>query len=120
MHCCFNIYKRPQDGEPNKKKSNKLKDITIARQDSKKFKEMEDYDIRICYWGDGSAGKILQSGENYSAEYKIVIHNDELKNRIIEVLSNIDWHKELNCIAMLKIQQFHIYDVLRKYIPEIK
>lgn len=119
LHCCFNIYKRPKNGL-NKKKRSKLKDIQIIRQDSKKYAETQDYDLRMCYWGNGSAGKILKNDEQkYSAEYKIVIHNKELKDKIINVLETVDWHEELNKIAMLKIQQFHINDVLKKYIPEI-
>ena len=120
LHCCFNIYKRPVCGKLNKRNSNKLKDITIVRQDSKKFQTMDKYDLRMCYWGDGSAGKILKDGESYSAEYKLVINNKDLKDEIINVLSTVNWHRELNCIAMLKIQQFHIYDILRKYIDSIK
>lgn len=120
LHCCFNIYKRPKDGQFNKKQSNKLKDITIVRQDSSKYNDIE-CDIRMCYWGNGSAGKILtDTNEKYSGEYKIIIHNQKLKNEIIKVLNEVDWHKELNKIAMLKIQQFHIYNVLKKYIPNIK
>lgn len=118
LHCCFNIYQRPVNGL-NKKKSKKLKDVTIVRQDSKKYNEITNYDLRMCYWGNGTAGKILNEGESYSAEYKIIIHNKELKEKIISVLNGVDWHKELNKIAMLKIQQFHIIEVLKKYIPEI-
>lgn len=120
LHCCFNIYKRPLNNKLNKKPKRKLKDIEIIRQDSKKYSEVNNYDLRMCYWGDGSAGKILKEGENYSAEYKIIIHNNELREKIIETLSNVDWKKELNCIAMLKIQQFHIINVLKKYIHEIE
>ena len=119
LHCCLNIYRRPLNKELNKKPSVKLKDITIIRQDSKNYKE-SDYDIRMCYWGDGTAGKILTNNEHYSAEYKIKIHNDKLKNKIIDVLNNINWHNELNKIAMLKIQQFHIVKVLKEQIPEIQ
>ena len=118
LHCCFNIYKRPQKGL-NKPKIKKLKDITIYRQDSKGYLE-KDFDIRMCYWGNASAGKILKEHEHYSAEYKIKIHNLELKDKIIEVLNKVDWKKELNYIAMLKIQQFHIYELLKRKIPEIK
>ena len=118
LHCCFNIYKRPQKGL-NKPKIKKLKDITIYRQDSKGYLE-KDFDIRMCYWGNASAGKILKEHEHYSAEYKIKIHNLELKDKIIEVLNKVDWKKELNYIAMLKIQQFHIYKLLKREIPEIK
>lgn len=121
LHCCFNIYRRPKNGALNTKKKNKLNDITIIRQDSKKYKEVgDDFDIRMCYWGNGSAGKILSDDENYSAEYKIIINNPELKDEVIHVLTNVNWWNELNCIAMLKIQQFHVIKVLKKYIPNIK
>ena len=99
-------------------KENKLETIKIIRQDSKGYSDFNDFDIRLCYWGNGSAGKILKEGESYSAEYKIKIHSD-FKEDVIELLNNINWFDELNCIAMLKIQQFHIINVLRKYIPNI-
>lgn len=119
LHCCFNIYKRPESGESNKKPVAKLKDITIYRQDSKGYNDKE-FDIRMCYWGDGTAGKILKDGENYSAEYKIKINNEDLKDEIIGVLTTFDWKEYLNCIAMRKIQQFHIVDVLKEHIKNIK
>lgn len=118
VHCCLNIYVRPKNGL-NKKKSSKLKDIEIVRQDSKRYNNF-DFDIRMCYWGDATAGKILKDGEAYSGEYKIKIHNEALKDTIIKTLSSVNWKTELNSTAMLKIQQFHIYDVLRKYIKEIR
>ena len=119
LHCCFNIYKRNSNGGLNQKVSNKLKDITIIRQDSKSYSEIP-FDIRMCYWGDGSAGKILKGDEKYSGEYKIVINNNELKNDIIRVLTMVDWREELNKIAMLRIKQYDVYNVLKKYIPSIK
>ena len=72
----------------------------------------------MCYWGNGSAGKILNTGDKYSAEYKIKI-KEEFRDEVKKILENINWFKELNCIAMLKIQQFHIINVLKKYIPRI-
>ena len=119
LHCCFNIYSRPKSGELNKKPVTKLKDISIYRQDSTDY-DKKDFDIRMCYWGDGTAGKILKDNEHYSAEYKIKIHNEELKDNIFRVLTTFNWKEYLNCIAMRKIQQFHIIDVLKKEIPEIK
>lgn len=118
VHCCLNVYVRPEGGL-NKKKTNKLKDITIVRQDSKKYNDFE-YDIRMCYWGDGTAGKILKEDEHYSGEYKIKIHNKELKDEIIKVLSNINWKSELNSTAMCRIKQYHIIDILKKNIKDIK
>lgn len=119
LHCCFNIYKRPANGL-NKKQKIKLKDIDIIREDTKKYTETKVYDLRMCYRGDGSAGKILEEGESYSSEYKIIINNKELKEEIISVLKKVDWKKELNNISMLKIQQFHIHKILKREIPNIK
>ena len=83
LHCCFNIYKRNPNGL-NKSKKIKLKDIKIIRQDSKGYSDILDYDLRMCYWGNGSAGKILKDNETYSAEYKIIINNKKLKDNIIK------------------------------------
>lgn len=74
----------------------------------------------MCYWGDGTAGKILKDNEHYSAEYKIKIHNESLKSEIIKYLSKFDWKDYLNCIAMRKIQQFHIIKILQENFPTIK
>lgn len=117
VHCCLNIYKRPNNGL-NKKKTERLKDITIIRNDKKGYDKI-GYDIRICSWGS-SAGKILKEDECYSGEYKIIIHNEVLKENIINLLTTIDFEKELNFTAMPKIQQFHIIKILKKYIPNIK
>jgi hypothetical protein len=118
LHCCFNIYKRPSGGL-NQKKSDKLEDIVIIRQDAKNYLNL-NFDLRMCYWGNGSAGKILQEGESYSGEYKIQIKNNELRDKIIQTLSTVNWKEELNFIAMLRIKQYNIVEVLKKYIPEIK
>lgn len=119
LHCCFNVYRRPENGELNKKPVLKLKDISIYRQDSKGY-DNRDFDIRMCYWGDGTAGKILKDNEHYSAEYKIKVNDVSKKEEIIKVLSTFNWKEYLNCIAMRKIQQFHIIDVIQKNVDKIR
>lgn len=118
LHCCFNIYKRPEGCDTNIKPKSKLKDISMYRQDSNGYDE-KDFDIRMCCWGE-SAGKILKDNEHYSAEYKIKVNNPELKDDVVTVLSNFDWKSYLNCIAMMKIQKFHIIDVLKSNIRYIE
>ncbi len=114
LHCCFNIYRRPKNGGINKKSSTKLPFIKICRNDSKGYDNFE-YDLRMCAWGDGTAGKILLDGEHYSAEYKIKVdENYPLYNEIVTFLKNFDWREYLSCIAMRKIQQFHIIDIIKK------
>lgn len=120
LHCCFNIYKRPKNGL-NKSKISKLKDIKIIRQDSKNYADIKDFDIRMCYWGNGSAGKILtDDNEHYSGEYKIIIHNEKLKDEIIKVLNEVDWKEEISKIAMRRIKQYNIINILKREIPEIQ
>lgn len=119
LHCCFNIYRRPASGEHNRKKTQKLKDITIWRQDCRGYAG-KDFDVRMCYWGNGSVGKVLGIGENYSAEYKIKIHNTHLKECIIDVLTTFDWKDYLKCISMKRLKQYHIIEVLKYKIPSIK
>ena len=95
-----------------------MKDIEIVRQDSKRYADF-DFDIRMCYWGDATAGKILSDNESYSGEYKIKIHNSKLKERILHILKNTNWKKELKSTAMCRIKQYHIVDLLKREIPEI-
>lgn len=116
LHCCFNIYRRPKNGFNSFKKT-KLDCVKIIRQDSKNYIN-EWFDLRMCYWGNGSAGKILKDSETYSAEYKLQI-KEPFKEKVIKVLESTRWIDELDKIAMLKIQQHHIISKLKKEIPEI-
>ena len=116
VRCCLNIYVRPERGL-NKKSKKTLKDVEIVRSDSKKYSNFE-YDIRMCQWGD--VGKILKEGENYSSEYKIKIHNEDLKDKILDILFNTDWKKEITPTTLCGLCKHHIIAVLKRNIPEIK
>ena len=115
VRCCLNIYVRPEKGL-NKKSKKTLKDVEIVRSDSKKYSNFE-YDIRMCQWGD--VGKILKEGENYSSEYKIKIHNEDLKDKILNILFNTDWKKEITPTTLCGLCKHHIIEVLKRNIPEI-
>lgn len=119
LNCVLNIYKRPENGL-NKKPNFKMQDLTIVRESNKGYDDIQNYDLRMVYWGSGCAGKILKpTDKRYAGEYKITIHNEKLKNKIIEVLSTTDWFKELKVIAMMRIKHYHIYNILKREIPEI-
>lgn len=120
LHCCLNIYRRPNDSTLNKKPVNRLKDVLIVRQDSKKYNEIEDYDVRMCYWGDGTAGKILSDDEEYSAEYKIIINSDSKRNEIKSFIEGFDWNKYVKGIAMKRLKQYQIIEVLQNNVKGIK
>jgi len=119
IHCVLNIYKRPEKGL-NSKPDFKMKDLTIIRETYKGYNDIDNFDLRMVYWGSGCAGKILSKDDKrYAGEYKIFIHNDKLKSRIIEVLSNTNWKNEIKNVAMMRIKHYHIYNVLKREIPEI-
>lgn len=120
LHCCFNIYKRNCSGKLNSKQSNKIDFIDICRYDSIGY-DAFDYDIRMCYWGNGSAGKIIyDNNKTYAAEYKIRIHNDKYKQQIIDLLTNFNWKEYKKSISMLRISQTDIYTVIRDNVTIIE
>lgn len=118
LHCCFNIYKRPVKGL-NERRTNRLKDVEIIRQDSKKYHSVKDYDLRIQRVGE-YMGRVIPDGESYGGEYKIVVKNKSIKNKVIKVLSDVDWQKELTFISTPYLLNAHIVDLLKREIPEIK
>lgn len=119
LHCCFNIYRRPSNGHINDKPKSNLKGIKFLRNDSKGYEEA-NYDVRICLWGDGTCGKILNESEHYSAEYKISV-SDKLENKdeIVNFIKTHDWRSEVNCIAMKKLQKFHFINAIKKQFPNL-
>ncbi|MGL6024872.1 MAG: hypothetical protein ACRC0F_09655 [Cetobacterium sp.] len=117
LHCCFNIYRRPSDGL-RKRINTKLQCVRIIRQDSKNYSN-EWFDIRMCYWGNGSAGKILtDKTEAYSGEYKIQVHKN-YKESVKKALEEVVWIERLNKIAMLRIKQYDIVELLKEKIKDI-
>ena len=117
VHCCLNVYVRPKNGI-NKKTIIKLKDVEIVRQDSKKYENFE-FDIRMCNWGVSSSGKILKEGERYAGEYKIKIHNEDLKDKIIDVLTNTNWKTDKDIATAGFVKIYNIITILKREIPEI-
>lgn len=119
LHCVFNIYRRPKNGILNPRPVHKMKGITICRNDSRKYPTFP-YDIRMCAWGDATAGKILSDDEDYSAVYKIAI-SDALPNKdeIISFIRSFDWNGYVSGVAMKKIQQHHIITVLKEQFKEV-
>lgn len=120
LHCCLNIFKRNPNGLNKRRKILKLKDVTIVRKDACKNYSDVEYDLRICRWGCGSMGKILNEDEHFAGEYKIKIHNKKLKDEIKKVLMEVDWKERIKAIASPAIHQYHIIELLKEKIPEIK
>lgn len=110
LHCCFNVYLRPAHGL-NKKPSVANKLVRIIRNDMQGY-DKAPYDVRICGWGNGSAGKILTEGEHYSCEYKIKVLDESRKTEIVDFIKSYPWVKKACGIAMRRLKQFHIHSAL--------
>lgn len=124
VHCCLNIYRRPVNGKLYKKeKQFNLKDITMkeVRKSRNQYLSKEfDYDIGICKWG--SVGKIIEKGKEgtYHQELYIRCNNDDLRERVVETIKNIDWEKFVVSEKSPTISQWMVRKYLKEQIPELE
>lgn len=123
LHCCFNIYKRPETGMLNEYKKETFNGIKIYRKDGCDYNRITDYDIRMCCWGTGVVGKILtNTDENYALEYKIKIDdNHPQKKEIIKIINTTNWNELALNIASKVLKKYVIINELKKHgIKELK
>ena len=120
LHCCFNIYKRPETGVFNKKPNYKLKDIEIKEyRRNGTYKKPKYYDFGMCTWGNGTCGKEVEYIGQYAQEIYITIKNEEFKNRILKLCKETDWRHLYSSISSAKLQVWKIYKYIKEQIPEI-
>lgn len=122
LRCCFNIYKRPDNGL-NKRKDYKLKDVVIKehRRTGQQIGE-EDYDIGICSFGSGIIGKTPEYVGQYAKEFYFKIHNEELRDEIVDLIKHTDWERDVcNGISgQTNLAQWQVYKYLKEQISGIK
>jgi len=117
VHCCLNIYKRPNEGF-NSKPRYKLKDVEIieSRLGSKKPKK---YDLKICAWG--TIGKIIkQDDKDYAKEFYFIIKNNKFKDLIINKIKNAKWEEMYPMTKTPNLLQWQVYKYLKEQIPELE
>ena len=122
LHCCFNIYKRPEKGL-NKKPNYKLKDINIVeyRRDGREIKVPDGYDYAMGSFGAGCVGKEVEHVGKYALECYFYINNNNLKDKIINVLKTTDWKSLSKGISgTYRLPQWKIYKYIKEQIPEIQ
>ena len=121
LHCCFNIYKRPQNSKLNKRPSYKLKDVTIIEnRRGGNLVIPPGYDYVMGVYGAGCVGKVPNKVGQYCVEFYFYIKNKELKNRVLDVLENYDWKGISKGISTPKLSQWRIFKALKEQIPELK
>lgn len=128
LHCCFNIYKRPESGKLNSKPDVRLKDVTIIEHRRKvgdyttgKNKHIDpDFDYAMCNWGNGSLGKVPTYVGQYAQEVYFYCHNSKYKNRLVEILQPDKITEYVKSISAKKISVARLYLYIKENIEGIK
>lgn len=121
VHCCFNIFRRPSDGNLKKKEKKDLRDVTIIRNDSPRYEEM-DYDFRVVGFG-GRSGAVLRDDErDLATTYKIKVNNPRLKDEVGRALSELRNHLDeyRPTTSVRKCQKVNIIDYLKDKVKGIQ
>ena len=120
LNCCFNIYKRPQNGL-NKKPLTKVKGIDIIeyRRDGRKINIPNNYDFCMGTFGAGCVGIQPKNVGSFALEcYFYITH--PLKEQIIDVLKHTNWKEISKGISGThRLPQWKILKELNKQIPNL-
>jgi hypothetical protein len=113
LHCCLNIYKRPQYSL-NKQVRKNIDGIKIYREDEKLYESIKE-NFKICRMG-ASLGQINKDVRSF----KIVVDSTKFNvEQIINILENFDYSK-YKSISTPYIAKSDIIDILKEQIPEIE
>ena len=128
LHCCFNIYCRPKNGQLNPRPDFRLKDITIIEHRRKKGdyktganKEISpDYDYALCNFGNGCFGKVPEYVGQYANELYFYCHKKEFLPKMLELLEFNTIREFAQSIAMKKMSMMRFYKYLKDNIKGIE
>lgn len=120
LHCCFNIYVRPENGL-NAKPDFTLKDITIKeyRRKGSYKSPIEGYDYAMCNWGNGSLGRKVEYSGQYAQEVYFYCNNKKFLPKMLELLEFNAIRDYVNSISMKKISVMRLYKYLKDNIEGI-
>lgn len=120
LHCCFNIYKRPESGVLNKPyKPPIIEGLEIVeyrrdREDSYRKKVKDGYFHSIGSWGNGSVGVVPKHVGEYSME--LYFYSDD--EDIISIVRGIDWLSEVKSISAKKIPKGKALEIIQEKLNE--
>lgn len=121
VHCCLNIYKRPNNGKFNSIQRFRDSEIieireVIINNNPKRNKELGDfkYDIAICAWGNG-IGNRCDEGE-YAKIFFIKIKDIDNLDYYKNLILNAEWKEIYKMTNTPNLLQWQVY----KYIEDNK
>ena len=124
VHCCFNIYKKPEGKRYNDKINYKNSEIieiieireVIKNSNPKRNRELGDfkYDLAICAWGS-SLGDLCKEGD-YVKTFYIKIKDKIKYNDIYNLIVSAKWKEIYPMTATPNLLQWQIYKYLKENI----
>lgn len=124
LHCCFNIYKRPEGGLLNEKPDFRLADVRILEYRRGKTwtgkKPDDGWCHAFCNWGNGSIGNVPEYVGQYAQEVYIYCDDPETARRIREVTTRERLLEEVSSISAKKISVMGLYRYLYESIPGLR
>lgn len=119
LHCCFNIYKRPDSGKLNKKVKIEVDGLEVIEcrrdKEGKHLKKVKDgYFLSICSWGNGSLGKTPE----YIGQYAMELYFYSEDGTIKDIVSKIDWWNEISCISAKKLPKGLALEIVQQKIKD--
>lgn len=128
LHCCFNIYKRPDSGVCNSKPDFTLKDVTIIEHrrvksdyhTGKNKPVPSNFDYAMCNWGSGTLGKVPKYLGEYAQEVYFYCHNKKYLNAMLDLLQFDKIRGFSQSISSKKISVMRLYKYLKDNIPGIQ
>ena len=126
LHCCFNIWRRPKNGQFNPKPYFHLsKDIELIehRRGSSCPKHCVVYpnwDIAFASWGNGCLGKTPEYVGQYASEIYVYIKNEKYRKQIFELLSQENLRDMCKTVSMKRIGTNRLCQYLKEQIPELQ
>lgn len=120
VHCCFNIYSRPDGGLNTSPQKYKLNDVTLreCRKSRNQYVPKDfKYDIGMCSWG--YIGREIEYEGQYNQELYVKINNLNFKDRILELIKNADWSALYPMTTTPRLKQWQVLKYLKENIPEL-
>lgn len=114
LHCCFNIWKRSENGF-NKRNIENIEGIkfkSVSRSNTGKITKLPlDYDLSICAFGNGSTGKICKYENQYCHQIYVSIDENIRKDKaeIIDLLKE----EELRNIKHIASKSLNIHNIIK-------
>jgi hypothetical protein len=118
--CCFNVYKKPENGLNTKPIDYKLNDVFVGEyRRGGTYKIPETFDFAMNTYGASIGKEVFKIG-TFCQENYIIIKNEKYREKILYLMRNTNWKTIYQFISTPRIQTWRIYKYLKEQIPELK